>query len=103
MSNALGKLDRPNSYIGRSVTRPNAKRLLAVADKHLPRPEHLQIAGNPDVEGPHVETQGHVVRDDGLQVGDKAQRMNRHADRFRALFPDHRHLVDHRANCRIGP
>ena len=28
MNAPLGTLDRPNSYIGRSVSRPNAKRLL---------------------------------------------------------------------------
>ena len=29
MDKPFSKLDRPNSYIGRSVTRTNAKRLLA--------------------------------------------------------------------------
>jgi aerobic carbon-monoxide dehydrogenase large subunit len=42
MSAPLTSLDRPNSYIGRSVPRPNAKRLLAgrgryVSDLKLPR------------------------------------------------------------------
>jgi carbon-monoxide dehydrogenase large subunit len=42
MSASLTSLDRPNSYIGRSVPRPNAKRLLAgrgryVSDLRLPR------------------------------------------------------------------
>ena len=42
MSAPLTSLDRPNSYIGRSVPRPNAKRLLAgrgryVSDLRLPR------------------------------------------------------------------
>ncbi|HEX6001890.1 MAG TPA: xanthine dehydrogenase family protein molybdopterin-binding subunit [Hyphomicrobiaceae bacterium] len=42
MTGALSSADRPNSYIGRSVTRPNAKRLLAgrgryVTDLQLPR------------------------------------------------------------------
>ena len=52
MSNALGKLDRPNSYIGRSVTRPNAKRLLAgkgryVTDMKLPRMLHAAFVRSP--------------------------------------------------------
>jgi CO/xanthine dehydrogenase Mo-binding subunit len=52
MTNALGKLDRPNSYIGRSVTRPNAKRLLAgkgryVTDIKLPRMLHAAFVRSP--------------------------------------------------------
>src|ERR1700722_2464717 len=52
MNNALGKLDRPNSYIGRSVTRPNAKRLLAgkgkyVTDIRLPRMLHAAFVRSP--------------------------------------------------------
>lgn len=52
MNNALGKLDRPNSYIGRSVTRPNAKRLLAgkgryVTDIKLPRMLHAAFVRSP--------------------------------------------------------
>ena len=42
MTAPLTSLDRPNSYIGRSVPRPNAKRLLAgrgryISDLRLPR------------------------------------------------------------------
>jgi carbon-monoxide dehydrogenase large subunit len=45
MNGPLTSLDRPNSYIGRSVPRPNAKRLLAgrgryVTDIVLPRMLH---------------------------------------------------------------
>jgi aerobic carbon-monoxide dehydrogenase large subunit len=45
MNNALHAFDRPNSYIGRSVARPNAKRLLAgrgryITDLVLPRMLH---------------------------------------------------------------
>jgi aerobic carbon-monoxide dehydrogenase large subunit len=52
VSNTLGKLDRPNSYIGRSVTRPNAKRLLAgkgryVTDIKLPRMLHAAFVRSP--------------------------------------------------------
>jgi carbon-monoxide dehydrogenase large subunit len=48
----LGKLDRPNSYIGRSVTRPNAKRLLAgkgryVTDIKLPRMLYAAFVRSP--------------------------------------------------------
>ena len=48
----LGALDRPNSYIGRAVTRPNAKRLLAgkgryVTDMKLPRMLHAAFVRSP--------------------------------------------------------
>ncbi|KZD20903.1 xanthine dehydrogenase family protein molybdopterin-binding subunit [Tardiphaga robiniae] len=49
---ALTPLDRPNSYIGRSVPRPNAKRLLAgrgryVTDITLPRMLHVAYVRSP--------------------------------------------------------
>jgi carbon-monoxide dehydrogenase large subunit len=49
---ALTSLDRPNSYIGRSVLRPNAKRLLAgrgryVTDIVLPRMLHVAYVRSP--------------------------------------------------------
>lgn len=49
---ALTSLDRPNSYIGRSVPRPNAKRLLAgrgryVTDIVLPRMLHVAYLRSP--------------------------------------------------------
>ena len=52
MSNPLSFLDRPNSYIGKSVPRPNAKRLLAgrglyVDDIRLPRLLHLAFVRCP--------------------------------------------------------
>jgi aerobic carbon-monoxide dehydrogenase large subunit len=52
MNDTLSKLDRPNSYIGRSVTRPNAKRLLAgrgryVTDIKLPRMLHAAFVRSP--------------------------------------------------------
>jgi carbon-monoxide dehydrogenase large subunit len=52
MTKTLSKLDRPNSYIGRSVTRPNAKRLLAgkgryVTDIKLPRMLHAAFVRSP--------------------------------------------------------
>ena len=52
MNETLSKLDRPNSYIGRSVTRPNAKRLLAgkgryVTDIKLPRMLHAAFVRSP--------------------------------------------------------
>ncbi len=45
-------LDRPNSYIGRSVPRPNAKRLLAgrgtfTDDVTLPRQTHVAFLRSP--------------------------------------------------------
>ncbi len=48
----LSVLDRPNSYIGRSVPRPNAKRLLQgrgtfIDDKKLPRMAHVVFARSP--------------------------------------------------------
>jgi aerobic carbon-monoxide dehydrogenase large subunit len=47
-----GTIDRPNSYIGRSVTRPNAKRLLAgkgryVTDMKLPRMLYAAFVRSP--------------------------------------------------------
>ncbi|MCP4565476.1 MAG: xanthine dehydrogenase family protein molybdopterin-binding subunit [Bosea sp.] len=52
MNAPLGSLDRPNSYIGRSVSRPNAKRLLAgrgryVTDLTLPRMLHAAFLRSP--------------------------------------------------------
>jgi carbon-monoxide dehydrogenase large subunit len=52
MNAPLGSLDRPNSYIGRSVSRPNAKRLLAgrgryVTDLALPRMLHAAFLRSP--------------------------------------------------------
>ncbi|MCU4179895.1 xanthine dehydrogenase family protein molybdopterin-binding subunit [Bosea sp. BH3] len=52
MNAPLGALDRPNSYIGRSVSRPNAKRLLAgrgryVTDLVLPRMLHAAFLRSP--------------------------------------------------------
>lgn len=52
MSNPLNVVDRPNSYIGRSVTRPNAKRLLAgkgkyVTDIRLPRMLYAAFVRSP--------------------------------------------------------
>jgi aerobic carbon-monoxide dehydrogenase large subunit len=52
MTAPLTSLDRPNSYIGRSVPRPNAKRLLAgrgryVTDIKLPRMLHAAFLRSP--------------------------------------------------------
>lgn len=52
MTDALTSLDRPNSYIGRSVPRPNAKRLLAgrgryITDLVLPRMLHVAFVRSP--------------------------------------------------------
>ena len=52
MNASLSKFDRPNSYIGRSVARPNAKRLLAgrgryVTDMKLPRMLHAAFVRSP--------------------------------------------------------
>jgi len=52
MNAPLSVLDRPNSYIGRSVPRPNAKRLLSgqgryVTDIVLPRMLHTAFARSP--------------------------------------------------------
>ena len=49
---ALSSLDRPNSYIGRALSRPNAKRLLAgrgryVTDLSLPRMLHAAFVRSP--------------------------------------------------------
>ncbi|MBN9580906.1 MAG: xanthine dehydrogenase family protein molybdopterin-binding subunit, partial [Afipia sp.] len=52
MNGPLHAIDRPNSYIGRSVPRPNAKRLLAgrgryVTDLVLPRMLHAAFVRSP--------------------------------------------------------
>ena len=52
MTAPLTPLDRPNSYIGRSVPRPNATRLLAgrgryVSDLRLPRMLHAAFLRSP--------------------------------------------------------
>ena len=52
MTGPFSALDRPNSYIGRSVSRPNAKRLLAgrgryVTDLQLPRMLHAAFVRSP--------------------------------------------------------
>lgn len=52
MNEPLTSLDRPNSYIGRSVPRPNAKRLLAgrgryITDIVLPRMLHVAFVRSP--------------------------------------------------------
>ena len=52
MTPPLTAFDRPNSYIGRSVNRPNAKRLLAgrgrfVTDLLLPRMLHAAFFRSP--------------------------------------------------------
>lgn len=54
MNAPLSALDRPNSYIGRSVSRPNAKRLLGgrgryVTDLTLPRMLHAAFLRSPYV------------------------------------------------------
>ena len=50
--NVLLPVDRPNSYIGRSVPRPNARRLLRgqgqyVDDRRLPRTVHMAFVRSP--------------------------------------------------------
>jgi carbon-monoxide dehydrogenase large subunit len=52
MTAPLGPLDRPNSYIGRALSRPNARRLLAgrgryVTDLQLPRMLHAAFLRSP--------------------------------------------------------
>lgn len=56
MDTAISKLDRPNSYIGRSVSRPNARRLLEgkgryVTDLVLPRMLHAAFVRSPQAHG----------------------------------------------------
>jgi carbon-monoxide dehydrogenase large subunit len=56
MNAFAGSIDRPNSYIGRSVSRPNAKRLLEgrgryVTDLVLPRMLHAAFVRSPYAHG----------------------------------------------------
>lgn len=56
MDSAVTGLDRPNSYIGRSVSRPNASRLLEgrghyVTDLVLPRMLHAAFVRSPQAHG----------------------------------------------------
>ncbi|TDR85371.1 xanthine dehydrogenase family protein molybdopterin-binding subunit [Enterovirga rhinocerotis] len=67
MNAPLGALDRPNSYIGRSVSRPNAKRLLAgrgryVTDLALPRMLHAAFLRSPYVHARIVSIDTEAAR-----------------------------------------
>ncbi len=64
MTDPLSIFDRPNSYIGRSVPRPDAKRLLSgrgrfVDDHQLPRMVHAAF-----VRSPHAHAQIDAIRVD---------------------------------------
>lgn len=64
---AITSLDRPNSYIGRSVPRPNAKRLLAgrgryVTDITLPRMLHVAYVRSPYAHARIVEINADEAR-----------------------------------------
>ncbi|MBR1211605.1 xanthine dehydrogenase family protein molybdopterin-binding subunit [Bradyrhizobium sp. JYMT SZCCT0180] len=66
--NALTSLDRPNSYIGRSVPRPNAKRLLAgrgryVTDFVLPRMLHVAYVRSPYAHARIVSIDAQAARE----------------------------------------
>ena len=66
--NALTSLDRPNSYIGRSVPRPNAKRLLAgrgryVTDIVLPRMLHVAYVRSPYAHARIVSIDAQAARE----------------------------------------
>lgn len=65
---ALTSLDRPNSYIGRSVPRPNAKRLLAgrgryVTDIALPRMLHVAFVRSPYAHARIVSIDAQAARE----------------------------------------
>lgn len=65
--NALTPFDRPNSYIGRSVPRPNAKRLLAgrgryVTDIVLPRMLHVAYVRSPYAHAKIVSIDAEAAR-----------------------------------------
>ena len=65
---ALTSLDRPNSYIGRSVPRPNAKRLLAgrgryVTDIVLPRMLHVAYVRSPYAHARIVSIDAQAARE----------------------------------------
>ncbi|MGX9391408.1 xanthine dehydrogenase family protein molybdopterin-binding subunit [Nitrobacteraceae bacterium UC4446_H13] len=67
MSDALTSLDRPNSYIGRSVPRPNAKRLLAgrgryITDLVLPRMLHVAFVRSPYAHARIVSIDGKAAK-----------------------------------------
>ncbi|MCA0317643.1 MAG: xanthine dehydrogenase family protein molybdopterin-binding subunit [Proteobacteria bacterium] len=67
MNAPLGALDRPNSYIGRSVSRPNAKRLLAgkgryVTDLVLPRMVHAAFLRSPYAHARIVSVDAEAAR-----------------------------------------
>jgi carbon-monoxide dehydrogenase large subunit len=67
MTAPLTSLDRPNSYIGRSVPRPNAKRLLAgrgryVSDLTLPRMLHAAFLRSPHAHARIVSVDTEAAR-----------------------------------------
>src|SRR4029079_17537669 len=64
---ALTALDRPNSYIGRSVPRPNLGRLLQgrgqyVSDLVLPRMAHVAFVRSPHAHARILGVQADVAR-----------------------------------------
>src|SRR5216684_2466190 len=67
---------------------PDAQRLLTVGDHHLPRPETVEIAQMPDMDGTHVERERRVIAEERLQVADDAQGVDRRAFLGSALGPN---------------
>ena len=64
---ALSELDRPNSYIGKSVPRPNLDRLLQgrglyVSDLELPRMAHVVFVRSPHAHAKIVAIDAHAAK-----------------------------------------
>jgi hypothetical protein len=62
------------------------KRLLSVADQHLPRSEAVQAPRQPNAKGAHVGAERQVGCHEPLQLRDQPERMNRPWIIFRARF-----------------
>ena len=87
MNRPLTSLDRPNSYIGRSVPRPNAKRLLAgrgryVSDVKLPRMLHAAF-----LRSPHAHARIVTINADAARALDSVHLVATGADLAKICTP----------------
>jgi xanthine dehydrogenase molybdopterin-binding subunit B len=74
----LSELDRPNSYIGKSVPRPNLDRLLQgrglyVSDLELPRMTHVVFVRSPYAHARIVAIDTSALASEGTEVGAAAR------------------------------
>src|ERR1700756_4956267 len=70
------------------------QRLLPVGHEDLPSTEAVQISCEPDVKGPHVQTQRHVLTKQLLEGSHQAHRMNRNTALIAGTFLKHHPVPD---------